>query len=117
MITPQARALASVALGFALVAGYLARVGSYVMAVVARIHNLSARSFGVGDSIVMILIGVGVLWMATDAGRQLSGTWERAIAQAAQLLALAGIAIALLGLLAAVAAHDGGSSFYGFPIS
>ncbi|MCW2856483.1 MAG: hypothetical protein JWR52_2098 [Marmoricola sp.] len=117
MITPQARTLVSIALGFALVAGYLARVGSYVMAVVARVHDLSGRSLGVGESIVTILIGVGVLWMATDAGRQLSGTWERATAQAAQLLAVAGIAIALLGLLAAVAAHDGGRGFIGFPIS
>jgi hypothetical protein len=102
-LTPQARAIAAAALGFALVAGWLSRIGTSVMLVVTQIHDMTARTTGTASALITAIAGLFVLVLARGAARDLPEGRDRSIAQAAQLVTAAGIVITLLTALAAAA--------------
>jgi hypothetical protein len=106
-LSPQARAIASVVLGYALVAGYLTRLSLDVMLVVAHVHDLTDRSTNAGLAIVLVLVGVAIYLLAAGAARQVTDGWALWVAQAGQLVAAAGILISLIALIAAVAGRNG----------
>jgi hypothetical protein len=100
---PQARAIAAATLGFLLVSGSLARVGHNVMLVFTQIHDVTGRSSSAGEALVTVALGIGICLLATSAARQLEDGWARWLAQSGQVLAVVGIVIALVAVLAAVA--------------
>ena len=106
-LTPQARAVAALALGFALVAGYFDRLGIAVVTVVnGAHHNMSLRD----DRLLMHAVPALAAILVVALGRRtVSGPadrWVQGIGQAGQLLAVVGLSIEVLALVSVL--NDGG---------
>jgi hypothetical protein len=108
-LTPQARAIAALALAFLLISGELYRIGN---SIVAMFNN----SFGQGQfaaaSAISVVVGAGVLWFANRAAAGATETWTVAIAQSARLLAVIGLAMAALSLASGLLQDGSGNGFY-----
>ncbi len=102
-LTPQARAIAALLLGFAYVTGSMSSIGIYFMLAITRLHYVTNRGTNEGIDVVMLLVGTAILLLGARSARGLADSWPRWVAQAGQLLALAGLVITLVTLLAAVA--------------
>lgn len=111
-LTPQARAVATGALGFALVAGFLTRVGALVLQFFNGIHTLDQRVFSSGVGAVTIVLGIGIFLLGNRPAVELQDGW-RALAQAGQLMAVFG---ALIGLLTILNAATSGNGYSGMPM-
>ena len=107
-LSPQARAVVSFALGFFLVSGELNRIGTMLIATFDS--NLGQDQLA-ASSAVTLLVGAAVLWFSRQAGKAATETWSVALAQSATLLAVVGLAITLLTLVAALL-QDGQSGYY-----
>jgi hypothetical protein len=98
-LTPQARAIAAIALAFLLVTGGLDRLGAGIVSlfgteVTTRTHTQSVLA-------VMVVVGVLILFVARATSSVTDG-WAQATAQAAQVLAVVGIATSSISLIAAI---------------
>lgn len=107
-LTSQARAVAAFALGFLLASGELNRLGA---ALIATFDGNFGQDQLAATSAVNLVVGGVVLWFARQAARASTETWTAALAQAAGLLAMVGIGIAVLNLASALL-QDGSSGYY-----
>lgn len=102
-LSPQARAIAALLLGFAYVTGSMSSIGIYFMLAITRLHHVTNRGTNAGIDLVMLLVGAAIFLLAARYTRGLADSWPRWVAQAGQLMAVAGVLITLVTLLAAVA--------------
>jgi hypothetical protein len=111
-MTPQARAIAAFSLALLLVTGNLNRVALVVYSVSG--NSLDGATPRVVISLLIVVTGLGVLWLANSAASLTSttpgGSWDLHVAQAARFLAVVGVLITLLILIASVT--DNGLFFY-----
>lgn len=102
MLTPQARGIAAASLGLAYVTGTLTQIGVAVLLVFTQVHNLSQRSTDAGLEAVMVLVGGAIYVMGARAARRLADGWPRWVAQAGQILAVVGVLMSALAMVAAL---------------
>jgi len=107
-LSPQARAVTAFALGFFLVSGELNRIGT---ALIATFDSNLGQDQLAAASAVTLLVGAAVLWFSRQAAQAVTETWSVALAQSASLLAVVGLVITLLTLVAALV-QDGASAYY-----
>ncbi|MCW2783914.1 MAG: hypothetical protein JWP74_431 [Marmoricola sp.] len=107
-LSPQARAIALITLAFLLVIGGLDRLGAAVVAVFGT--DLTTRTHTQLILLVMILIGIAILLLARATSSATDG-WAQAAAQAAQVLAVVGLATTTISLIASVL-HNSPSGYY-----
>jgi hypothetical protein len=98
-MTPQAKSLAAFSLSVLLLTGFLDR-----LAVAAYVATGADASGGQTGQLVLgllnIVLAAGVLWLAHTATQTGGPGWETGLAQAARLLAVIGVAIAVLATIA-----------------
>lgn len=104
-LTPQARAIAAFAVSFALVAGYLNRIG-FALTLLFANGLPSGRGGTLIAGLFTIAVAAGVLWFTSMVARQETPGWERHLSQAAVVLAALGTAIAVMVTIGAVAHGD-----------
>ena len=103
-MTSQARALAAFALAVLLVMGNLNRLAVVVYSVASQ--DVSGDASRIVLSLLILAIAAAVLWLANNAATgAVAGGWDQHLGQAARLLALLGVAIAVVTVIAALAGH------------
>jgi hypothetical protein len=108
-MTPQARAIAAFSLAVLLIPGYLNRlVLAAFFAVGADVPGGKTAHFVL--SLLTVVLAAAVLWLAHTAAEAGGATWETSLAQAARLIAVIGVVIAVLATIA-VLTNDG--QFFG----
>jgi len=98
-LTPQARAIAAFSLAVLLIPGYLNRLvlAAYL---VTGADMPGGRTGHFVLSLLTVVLAAGVLWLAHSAAEGGGATWDTSLAQAARLIALLGVAIAVLATIA-----------------
>ena len=109
-LSPQGRAVSAVLLAFLLVSGNLSRIG---FAAVAVVDDTTSKDQFVVATILNLLIALAVFWFA---GRAAAGNeqWALGLTQAARVLAVVGLVITTLTLIAALSNDVTNGLYYGF---
>ena len=98
-LSPQARAIAAFSLAVLVVSGYLNRLAFAAYAVSGGdLPGGKASRFVL--SLLTVVIAAGVLWLAQTAAEGEGAAWETSLAQAARLIAVIGLIIAVLATIA-----------------
>jgi hypothetical protein len=109
-MTPQARAIAAFTLAVLLVPGYLNRLAVAVYTLFGG-DVTSDRTSQFVLSLLTVVVAVGVLWLTQTAVQGAGDGWETGLAQAARLVAMVGLVIAVLATVAVLT--NGSSLFFG----
>ncbi|MGY2876619.1 hypothetical protein ACVW00_003809 [Marmoricola sp. URHA0025 HA25] len=109
-MTPQARALVAFSLATLVLTGHLNRLAFAAYAAAGQ--SLPQSDGGkLGLSLLTVVVAGGVLWFAHMAAGAAGEGWETTLSQAARLLALVGLLIAVLSTIGVLTSSDG--TFYG----
>jgi hypothetical protein len=113
-LTPQARAIAAFAVSFALVAGYLNRIG-FALTLMFGDALPSGRGGTLIAGLFTIAVAAIVLWFTAMAAKQEATGWALHLCQAAVVLAALGTGIAVIVTIGAVAHGNAGVPGSYFP--